>query len=98
VRSQALVAGARKLANHSYLGKRTIALEFRHRHCEAQFTHPCKLQSWARSQRKASHLHTIVALACLVLDTTVMWDLIFIVATAAFFAVSLAYVEGCQRL
>ena len=36
--------------------------------------------------------------ASLVLDTTVMWDLIFIVATAAFFAVSLAYVQGCQRL
>ena len=27
-----------------------------------------------------------------------MWDLIFVVATVAFFAVSLAYVEGCQRL
>ena len=27
-----------------------------------------------------------------------MWDLIFILATVAFFAVSLAYVEGCQRL
>jgi hypothetical protein len=27
-----------------------------------------------------------------------MWDVIFIVATAAFFAVSLAYVKGCQRL
>jgi hypothetical protein len=32
------------------------------------------------------------------LNTTVMWDLIFIMATAAFFAVSLAYVQGCQRL
>jgi len=50
------------------------------------------------SQRKPSHLHTIVALAYLVLNTTVMWDLIFIMATAAFFAVSLAYVQGCQRL
>jgi len=27
-----------------------------------------------------------------------MWDLIFILATVAFFAISLAYVEGCQRL
>jgi hypothetical protein len=27
-----------------------------------------------------------------------MWDLIFILATVAFFIVSLAYVEGCQRL
>jgi hypothetical protein len=27
-----------------------------------------------------------------------MWDLIFILATIAFFIVSLSYVEGCRRL
>jgi hypothetical protein len=27
-----------------------------------------------------------------------MWDLVFILATVVFFAVSLAYVEGCRRL
>jgi hypothetical protein len=27
-----------------------------------------------------------------------MWDLIFVLATIAFFIVSLAYVEGCKRL
>ena len=59
---------------------------------------PANCNHGRASQRKASHLHTIVALACLMLNTTVMWDLIFIMATAAFFAVSLAYVQGCQRL
>ena len=27
-----------------------------------------------------------------------MWDLIFVLATVAFFAVSLAYVEGCTAV
>jgi hypothetical protein len=75
-----------------------IALELRQKDCEVQFSYQCKLQPRARSQCEGAHLLTIFALACLVRDATAMWDLIFILATVAFFIVGLAYVEGCQRL
>jgi len=41
---------------------------------------------------------TVVVLAYLMLIRNGMLDLIFLVATVAFFALSLAYVRGCQRL
>ena len=41
---------------------------------------------------------TIVVLAYLMLHGNDMLDLIFLISTIAFFALSLAYVRGCQRL
>jgi hypothetical protein len=43
-------------------------------------------------------LLAVVPLAYLMLDANGMLDLSFLVATVAFFALSLAYVQGCQRL
>ena len=40
----------------------------------------------------------VVVLAYLMLSGNGMLDLIFLIATVAFFALSLAYVQGCQRL
>jgi hypothetical protein len=75
----------------------SLAPEVRQNHREMQIT-LCKLQPRARSRRKGAHFLAILVLACLVRCTTGMWDLTFILATVVFFAVSLAYVEGLQRL
>jgi hypothetical protein len=75
-----------------------IARELRRKHCEVQFSHLCKLQRCARLPYEIDGFLAIFALACLVRHARGMWDLIFILATVAFFIVSLAYVQGCQRL
>jgi len=95
---------ARARPSHDRKSKRTrvfykgFSPEFCLKHCETRFhffadcnrAHDCNV--------KVLYFVTTIALACVVRDTTVMWDAIFILATAAFFALSLAYVKGCQRL